>query len=714
MVFSNAKLTVLAAALAAAGATLHTVEAPPIAVALLMVTCLIGFIYQFKRRPDEISATAPAHSLLLRRASVALLLSLIPCTIYYYAALRSSPASNDIAKYSGQDVIFNATAKRNACATANRELVVVCRLLLFPKLQQLSGKTLLRFKDLPTELAEGAKKDDSEINLQIRGHILAPRKNVPAWDYDRSKNLLAQGIYSTCSADKQCENEGVSVIKPDALKRSSNSSNFANQLTALASDYEASMSTARASIVETHRKFLPAKLADLLSSIVLGNRAVSLSPDTTHQFRDVGLSHILAASGFNLTIVTVMTFALCRLVTPSTILCNTMCMVSMLGFVSLAGPSPSVVRAALMCSIMLIAKSGQRRTPVLSALAFAFILTVITDPLCTNDLGLQLSYAATVGIVLGSRALTAQIYSGKTRWKHALADAISVVLIAQFSVMPIQLFFFWRAGIMFIPANLLVTPLVTPLTMAGFASSTLALLNKDLAPVHVIIAFIDALAFIPLTAMVLSVKAFGAVEAANFVLGPPSNACVVLYYGSFLFLIHALRVQQKTKLAKFVFVCALALLLWRPFQPWLTVAEVHGHTVLINSQREGIDIDSTDPQKPSKIVERFLSFCGAHSSQSSFKIEHLRSGCTSVHSENWLLVMLPHTRLPCKVWHAAEILLIARKLQCDRIFIMTPDTNSDNELPSCEYKLVNPDPDRDLRLLCGRYRNAVMFCKRKR
>lgn len=706
MVLSNMKVTVLAAALAAFGAVASSTESSPfIAVMATVGGLIMVLVLAFKLRSEESAAhqlTLPSPATSKANAAskasaiarietvvrttaggqaiaVGMIVASLPLASFLYAQHLKEPAANDLSRFSGSDVIFIATTSTEDLCKTSRELILNCDSLLFPRTQKLTGKTLLvlpQHSDTLKNLCSQVSQKHPLLQLRIQGHVCVPRKQVPVWDYDKRKRLALQGIFSTCSADSIACAPGQISAERSEIRR----------------QYDAAMSAARELMVSTHRRYLPPQLADLLSSMVLGNRAVALPPEITHKFRDVGLSHILAASGFNLTIVTVMSYALCRIFTPSAVACNTFCFLSILGFVSLAGPSPSVNRAAMMCSIMLIAKSGQRRCNVLAALALSFLLTLCFDPLCTNDLGLQLSYAATLGIVLGSKALASHLYSGKTKWKKSLADAISVVLIAQLSVMPIQLFYFWRAGTMFIPANLLVTPLITPLTMLGFASSTLALMNvfqtQLQTGISLVIAFADAIAFIPLTAMVLLVNGLGSLEGANFSIGPPSAFGVTCYYTCFLGLLIALRLKSRIKPAWTAFICALITLLWRPSAPFLTIASVHGHTIVINNQQQAIELNCAGHAQPSKLAERFAAYSGAKFAQESFKTGTLRTGIPFVHSEKWLLLLVSSTANFARRSNAMEILSTARKLQCNRIVIIARRDRlpSAEFLPPCEYK----------------------------
>ncbi|HEY9676740.1 MAG TPA: ComEC/Rec2 family competence protein [Drouetiella sp.] len=646
LVLSNARLTVLVAALAAVGSVLDTANASLLIVVSLTVA-IFALLLCICRASKQFG---------LRSLGVIFLLSSLPAAFFFYAHSRHiRPPDSDLSTFRGKFVVYLAFARAGDLRNSNHDITLEPVRLEFPSSKILTGKTRLSLRHAgipPVGEASCEESDDSQVVIRVRGYVAAPRTDVKPWEFDKAKWLAKDGVFSICypSKDRAGKPPALSIVTEteNTCLLATQSQNVGTE-TAFLTWYESRMQSARQQIVLTHRRFLPSKLADLFSSMVLGNRAIALPSEITYKFRDVGLSHILAASGFNLTIVIAMTFAICRFVVPWAVPANILCFISMLSFVSLAGPSPSVLRAALMCSIMLAARAAKRRLSVSSTLAGAFLLTVIFDPVCTSDLGLQLSYAATVGIVIGTTALSESLYIGLSKWKKLLADSLAVVLVAQFSVLPIQLFFFWKTGTLFVPANLLITPLVTPVTMIGFASSALALLAPLQAqwqtiilpisyglpimhlalvqsPIDLIISICDAVAFIPLAAMMLMVNAFSSVEAAKIALGPPSPAAFVVYYMALIFWLTALRLQRLKNIALCCFIISIGFLVWRPAPPLLSVANIHGQIVLIDDWKRAVILNPS--QREDKMVERFVSFHGAHIAADSFS-----SGRLSTHLE---------------------------------------------------------------------------------
>ena len=226
--------------------------------------------------------------------------------------------------------------------------------------------------------------------------------------------------------------------------------------------------------------------------MVLGDRAVDLSDTIKTTFMRVGLSHLLAASGLNLTIIVgaVIFFFRWRKsarqkteMTPPQTLVALICV---LFFVSLAGVSPSVTRATIMCLLLLWSSLVFRKLALGSALAGALYLALMLDPTSILDVGLELSYGATFGIIYFYPLLTSawpRVSNKLGAWLLALTN---VVLSAQIAVLPVQIYCFQKISTLVVPANILAEPLVAPITVMGFLSSficaTAGLILSAIAP----------------------------------------------------------------------------------------------------------------------------------------------------------------------------------------------------------------------------------------
>jgi competence protein ComEC len=347
--------------------------------------------------------------------------------------------------------------------------------------------------------------------------------------------------------------------------------------------------------------------------MVLGDKAVKLDDSLILMFRNVGLSHGLAASGFNLTVVIAMTYFIARFLFRSLLLTNATCFLSMFGYVCLAGASASVMRAAVMCSMFLIIKATKLRPHVLSILGLALTMTIVGDPASILDVGLQLSYGATVGIVLTAKPLCACLSKKSKGIRYWFAETVAVVLASQAAVLPIQLCDFWQIGMMFVPANLFVTPVLAPVTVLGFASSVLIALGYYVPLASPLFSFpaqiIDWLSLIPLQMMRWVVALLASFDWAVMRIGTPSQPALVFYIVSWAALVFSLNLRILRPIAVLLYSLALAGMFWRPPLPAATVVCFPHAKLLVDCNRNATVVPSGSIDRK---IERYVAQHGWH------------------------------------------------------------------------------------------------------
>jgi competence protein ComEC len=207
----------------------------------------------------------------------------------------------------------------------------------------------------------------------------------------------------------------------------------------------------------------------LLAALVLGSAVVPLPPELREAFRAAGLSHALAASGFHLSVLLGTVRAISRGMgrVPRLLLAGA----AIALFLLLAGPQPSVVRAVLMGSAALLLLEGGRRGRPLAILLLTALVMLLLQPRWLADVGFQLSVTATAGLVISAGPIEAAL---KERLPPLLrpdwsAPALAVPLAAMLWTLPLQLLHFGVLPVYAIPANVMATPLLTPLTLGAMA-----------------------------------------------------------------------------------------------------------------------------------------------------------------------------------------------------------------------------------------------------
>lgn len=213
---------------------------------------------------------------------------------------------------------------------------------------------------------------------------------------------------------------------------------------------------------------LPPEPGGLLPGLVVGDTS-RLDPALAEDFRATGLTHLTAVSGSNCAIVTGAVLLLARWCRAGPRLSAVLCAVALIGFVVLARPSPSVLRAASMGGIGLVALAVGRPRAALPALAAAIVALVVGDPELAGDPGFALSVLATAGLLLlaprWSRALRSRGVPA------AVAEALAIPAAAQVACAPVVAAISATVSLTAVPANLLAIPAVAPATIFGVATA---------------------------------------------------------------------------------------------------------------------------------------------------------------------------------------------------------------------------------------------------
>jgi competence protein ComEC len=213
---------------------------------------------------------------------------------------------------------------------------------------------------------------------------------------------------------------------------------------------------------------IPEPEAGLAAGIVVGLRD-RVDRALAADFTTVGASHVVAISGWNIAIVAASVAALAggwarrrrALLTA----------IAIIAYVSFAGASPSVVRAAAMAGVVLMARETGRAGRAAAALGWAAVILLMVDPALVGDAGFQLSSLATAGILAWATQLTEGLGRRAPGWLPTwLVECLAVSLAAQAATLPVVLLVFGRLAIISPLVNLAVVPIVAPaMAAAGIA-----------------------------------------------------------------------------------------------------------------------------------------------------------------------------------------------------------------------------------------------------
>ena len=211
--------------------------------------------------------------------------------------------------------------------------------------------------------------------------------------------------------------------------------------------------------------------AGLLRGITIGDTdAIPLQ--TLNEFRRSGLSHLVAVSGSNVAIVLAgVAWAASRM---SLYTRAAVCAAALALFVLVVGPDGSVLRAAAMGGIGLVALVAGRQAEPLHALGAALLVLVAVRPSSVFSLGLHLSVAATGGIILWASRLNQRM-----SWLPGMVSVpLSVTLSAQLGVLPLLAIVFGEVSVVAPLSNLAAAPAVAPATVLGFVGGLAAIVHE--------------------------------------------------------------------------------------------------------------------------------------------------------------------------------------------------------------------------------------------
>lgn len=215
----------------------------------------------------------------------------------------------------------------------------------------------------------------------------------------------------------------------------------------------------------------PQPEAALLAGILLGLER-DLPAKLAHAFQDTGTAHIIAISGFNMTVLSALFLTLFRRLLPHG--WAALCAVAAITFYTLlVGANPAVVRAAVMGGLAVFGRLVGRSSAGLTPLAFSAAVMCLFNPLLPWDASFQLSFTATLGLIVYAEPLQRGFEGWAARrlpplWVRRLSAPVSeyvlFTLAAQITTLPVVLALFGRLSLSALLANPLVLP-VQPLVM---------------------------------------------------------------------------------------------------------------------------------------------------------------------------------------------------------------------------------------------------------
>jgi competence protein ComEC len=344
--------------------------------------------------------------------------------------------------------------------------------------------------------------------LQARGRLETP----PVWeDFSYRDYLARQGVYSLmnqASARLLLHEQGNPLLAwVYALKER-----------ALATLY----------------RIFPDPEASLLAGILLGVET-GIPASVQQAFQATGTSHIIAISGFNITILAGLfsTVFVKLLGKRRRFLAAGLSVVAIGLYTVLVGAGAAVVRAALMGTLALFARQIGRQQDGLNSLGLVAALMALANPNILWDVGFQLSFMATLGLVLYATSLSEAFVRlatrrlpGSTAQRLAgpVGEYVLLTFAAQITTLPLIAYYFNRISLVAFLANPLILPAQPPLMILGGLAMLFGLIFQPLGQLLAYLAW----PFVVYT--IRLVEFFARIPGAELDLGQVALALILLYY----------------------------------------------------------------------------------------------------------------------------------------------------------------------------------------
>ncbi|MBI3590937.1 MAG: ComEC/Rec2 family competence protein [Candidatus Melainabacteria bacterium] len=285
--------------------------------------------------------------------------------------------------------------------------------------------------------------------IQVTGILKRPKSAALPGLFDERKYLLSQDIHYILKAER-----GTLVFLGMPTETIFN--RHINEL--------------RNKLISINKKGLPFDNSALINGIVFGSKASKLKGELKDKIQNLGLSHITAASGFNVSILACGIFYLFRLFSKRNLFPSIVSIFVVLTYSAIADFSASVLRATIFIVLVLAGNLFDKKLKILPGISLIVLLFFLFNPANMLDAGLQLSILAFLGLVLFSNEaqnLISPFISKRIEW---LLSIFLQSLFAQIMTIPLIVFYFHNVQILGIVSNLIAVPLASMILISGLVS----------------------------------------------------------------------------------------------------------------------------------------------------------------------------------------------------------------------------------------------------
>lgn len=377
---------------------------------------------------------------------------------------------------------------------------------VYSQIEETDYKYIIHVKlDRNIKLILQVEKDEKELKKLAYGNKIifngkyeepADRKNYKGFSY--KEYLKTEGIYGIVKVENK-----IQVIKSKNV-----------------SLLQLGINNLSIKIKQNLEKILPEKTVGLAEGILLGDSS-ELGEGLKENFRDCNLSHMLAVSGMHLSYLIVCLNFVLNKRKFGIRNCKIISIVVIIIFMLITNMSPSVVRAGISAIIGILGTLIYRKQDTYTTIAFACLLTLIKNPFSLLNIGMQLSYLATLGIVT-FYPLLSKIKIPEGKIKNYIIENTFVTISANILILPIIIYNFNTIPTNFLLSNLIAGPVLGISLIFELITVFVSVISINLAKIPGFIVNVCLALLTKITEIISKIP--------NITVVTPKILCVILVY----------------------------------------------------------------------------------------------------------------------------------------------------------------------------------------
>jgi len=302
----------------------------------------------------------------------------------------------------------------------------------------------------------------NNINLKIEGNIFVIAENKNTNNLKYGDKILLKG---KIDIPKDSYNYGEFSFKEYLSRKNIFSVMNASEIIIIENHYKndwySRLIELRKNILYPIYKYFDSDYSNLISSLIFGSKTNPVDKDIENSFRNLGLSHVLAASGMQVVLIINIGYILTFFIKKNSIYQKVIISVPLIFYMFLTDFPASIIRAGFINLLILFLKRNDKVIDTLNTFIFGTLIIILLNPLIILDIGFQFSLLATLGLITLNNTFNEKI---SFFIPSIISQSISTILSAQIMVLPLQIYYFQEFSLMFLMSNILASLFINLLT----------------------------------------------------------------------------------------------------------------------------------------------------------------------------------------------------------------------------------------------------------